>query len=915
MSSSFSELQNIFEYELKRKISERAKTRSQEIKTLLDCFKYFDTNYEGEIDKTYWIKGIQRTGLTGFSDEDLDSLYYNYVQSFSGKIDYKDFCNYLYGRERDDPLSKSLKNKNINLGENTDISIKNNIFSNSQKIDLNQNNNYYIRRNRRYDNINNNIDNNENSKSNNNLEIENNDSESLINRIKEMIHVNNGVTFYSFINFLKSNEDPTSHKVSLEELSVAMQELKINISYSDIHEFFNNLDSENDGRILTNDIINIIKGSLDDKRKSYITKIFSNIDSEKKGEVSINNLKNIYDAKNHPDVLNGKKSEEEIYNQFCYTIDVYIRINNIINNNINNQQFIDYYSGISPSIKNDIDFKKILIKVWNTEKNKYKFIRKKGYSVSNEDYDNNLGDNDIGINSIFLGVSKTLRPTYDYNYDYLEESSKSSPKNINNKKTLNKNINNNESNINNNRNKNLLSYSYKINNQNNNSNNYINKSLSSVGESIINNYNKNNYQKKSNSNTFSFNSSIKLRKGQNKYINYESSGDTKNKGIRVFKSKRYNPITDEFIEEENSNSNIVQEIQNNLHSSNDNIYIKNNYNQNNSQNNLNFGEDDSYSNNKDDKINEDDIIQSQNEENQKSEEKNLNIYNNYNLKENSSLIKFRNILISLGTKSIFRFQRILSIYDRDHSGLISFDNFYTIFQAYYNNIPLSDIKSIFSLFDTNNKNENYQDASMFKINYDDLFKSLIGNISLRRITIIKKVFDSFNKDFEDKIMISDLKTKFNLNRHPDVLSKKKTANEVYSDFLDFLEIFREYNDNLKGGFSFDMNFEDFCNFYKEIGMSIENDDNFENLLYNCWDIEKENNENVNDNNETKNKSQQLNNININKNGLNMSNNYHRINQSNNGNSSNNRYNNNNNNEYSNNIRMKVGSQIINNRIF
>ena len=48
-------------------------------------------------------------------------------------------------------------------------------------------------------------------------------------------------------------------------------------------------------------------------------------------------------------------------------------------------------------------------------------------------------------------------------------------------------------------------------------------------------------------------------------------------------------------------------------------------------------------------------------------------------------------------------------------------------------------------------------------------------------------------------MTSEIKTKFNYKKHPDALSGKKTASEIYSDFLDFLEIFREYNDNLKGG--------------------------------------------------------------------------------------------------------------------
>ena len=54
MDSSIQELQQIFEYELKRKLSERAKTSSGEMKILLNGFKFFDLNYTGILDKNHW---------------------------------------------------------------------------------------------------------------------------------------------------------------------------------------------------------------------------------------------------------------------------------------------------------------------------------------------------------------------------------------------------------------------------------------------------------------------------------------------------------------------------------------------------------------------------------------------------------------------------------------------------------------------------------------------------------------------------------------------------------------------------------------------------------------------------------------------------------------------------------------------
>ena len=151
-------------------------------------------------------------------------------------------------------------------------------------------------------------------------------------------------------------------------------------------------------------------------------------------------------------------------------------------------------------------------------------------------------------------------------------------------------------------------------------------------------------------------------------------------------------------------------------------------------------------------------------------------------------------------------------------------------------------------------------------------------------------------------MTNDIKSKFNYKNHPEVLNGKYSANEVYSDFLDFLETFREYNDNLKGGYSFNMSFEEFLEFYNEISMSIEDDDYFEKMLINCWDLTEESSENQNQ------ISQENNNINNHNeilNSNNISNSYRRRNQ----------YNSQNNNTNIQNLRMKVGSQIVNNKIF
>ena len=819
--NNLNELKEIFEYELKTKLSEKAKTSINEQKTLLNCFKYYDINNEGFADESRWINSILRTGITGFSHNDLEKLYKSYVSNPSDSINYQNFCDYIFGRENVGKISYAniRNNKMKNEMRDNNYYIRNNF----QNIDLNKYNRNYLNKNREYENV-------SNKNQGNNYEL-------LIEKLKEKINTNNGMTYYTLIKNLKANEEKLSQTVSLDELSISLQQLHLNISSNDIYELFNYLDSEKIGRISTSDILNLVTEPINEKRKIYLVKVFKSIDSDKKGEISINKLKNIFNAKNHPDVSDNIRNEDEIYNQFCYTLDIFIRFNNILNYSINLEQFIDYYSGISPSIKEDEEFQKILEKVWDVDKKQKE--KKKFYNIIyKNNYENYPEDSEMGINSLFFGESHTERPKYDYNYDYLDEFYKSS-QDINIRNKYNKNLNKNNNNI-----KNHLR-----------SKTNVDLVQDTLERKAILNFNTLNNNKITNS---------------KRYFGQESDNIKENNGKRMFKKKRYNPITDEFIQENNSfntGHNIVNDL------------IKK------------------------DQIKKENEILIKEEINPEIEEyntKNKKIYNfntfNSKIKENESLVKFRKLLVSLGTKSIFRFQKMLSIYDRDNSGFISFENFYTIFQSNYIDIPLVDIKSIFGLFDNNNNEKQINSASEYKIKYDLLLKSIIGNISIKRRALIQKVFDSFSRDKNGKILISDMKNRFNPSRHPDVLKGSKTENKILGEFLDFLEIFREYYNNLHGGYTFNMGFQEFLEFYSEISLSIEDDKDFENLLINCWDLELiEQKDKMNDNNK-----EQIDNI--------EGNNIYKKIQNLNTNINENK-------QYNKNVRMRAGQQIINNRIF
>ena len=909
MYSSLQDLQQIFEYELKRKLSERAKSSSGEMRVLLNGFKFFDINYTGIINKSQWIQGILRTGLTGFSENDLDSLFILYDRNNTGQIDYKNFCSFLYGREPLNPLTNNSQSLKIEQNNNEDLIQENNnqemeMNLNNQNKQYNQNNNYnqYNTPNqnykRNYNNIifgernyinndnnnifNNNIDNNQRKPSNssknyfnnnqndnfgynkrtpidnyeyqentnfrksqrkinsykstfnnifqqdsiqsNNKKINNcNLSESAINSIiisiRNNININNGIKLFTFIKNLKKRELNNS-QISINDLYNLFQDMRINIPYNEIKILFNYTNKNDSDIIPTEQLINIIKGTLEEQRKLYIVEVFSNLDKEQTGKVQIDTLKNLFNAKKHPEVINGTKSQEEVFEQFCNSLDLYCEISNIPKNGeLSFENFVDYYTGISASIPDEVYFEDMINGVWNNINNiNNKNNQETNYSNNNIN-NNNCSSNDTNMkynmNSILMGISPNDR-------------------------------NNNQNNGTNNRNN--FNNNYKYNNKYNNMiqmecnvEKKMKNSMSSpfiydndVNNNQMNNYN--NYRNANNNNNILNNNN---NNAQYPFINYSNNRNNHNKskisvpkGIDNYQNKnkkRYNPILDEYYPEitnsnqnnQNQNDNIVTSKNNNL-----NNLQNNNYRRNQIQHNNNFN------------ILNNNII---NDENTTKESSNISNITN---EQSNPIIQLRNILISRGPKTIFTFQRMLTIYDRNNSGLISLEDFLNIFQLYNISLPDSEIQNIFNIYNQNNAEA---------INYSSLINDLIGEMNERRNLLVANVFNNFNKNENGEVSLKEIKQRFNPTNHPDVINRRKDSNEVYGEFLDILEIYREYVNNLKGGFINTINFEDFKQFYGEISMSIKDDNVFENMMKNCWNIggnsggyNKNNNRNNND---------------------------------------------------------------------
>lgn len=61
-------------------------------------------------------------------------------------------------------------------------------------------------------------------------------------------------------------------------------------------------------------------------RKRLVDQAFSKIDKDGNGWLDIEDIKGVYNARNHPDVKQGKKTEEEVLLEFIETFETHHNI-------------------------------------------------------------------------------------------------------------------------------------------------------------------------------------------------------------------------------------------------------------------------------------------------------------------------------------------------------------------------------------------------------------------------------------------------------------------------------------------------------------------------------------------------------------------------------------------------------------
>ncbi|CAI5728531.1 unnamed protein product [Peronospora effusa] len=155
-------------------------------------------------------------------------------------------------------------------------------------------------------------------------------------------------------------DDDGNRSVNLDEFSKAVREHTLELSEKEVEELFHFIDANNSGGVDFDEFLLAVRGELNERRTQLVLVAFTILDADGSGVVDLNDIKGKYSAKEHPDVLQGRKTEDEVLLEFLNTFDGGEK-----DGKVHPGEFMRYYANVSASIDDDDYFELMIRNAWH----------------------------------------------------------------------------------------------------------------------------------------------------------------------------------------------------------------------------------------------------------------------------------------------------------------------------------------------------------------------------------------------------------------------------------------------------------------------------------------------------------------------------------------------------------------------
>ena len=170
--------------------------------------------------------------------------------------------------------------------------------------------------------------------------------------------------------------------------------------------------------------------------------------------------------------------------------------------------------------------------------------------------------------------------------------------------------------------------------------------------------------------------------------------------------------------------------------------------------------------------------------------------------------KFRLKLQRKGVRGLISVQRMFKMLDVSGTGKIDQYEFNKTIEDLGLNMERNDMTSLFKSFDRSNDG---------KISWSEFVETIKGFLSQFRRDVIERVFRQLDLTNQSKLLVRDIKLKFNPAGHPDVKAGKRTDTEIQQEFT---ETFDHHHSIQNPGSDY-CDLREFTDYFSHVSSQIE----------------------------------------------------------------------------------------------
>lgn len=163
-----------------------------------------------------------------------------------------------------------------------------------------------------------------------------------------------------FGRLFRISDDDGSHTLNQEELTEALNNFGLELSEDEVTEIFSSMDEDGTGSVNYDEFLDKLRPELTEDRTAIVLEAYDKLDQSGDGMVTLEDVKGHYDASNHPKVLAGEMSEDDVLTKFLGRFEGTTKTDG----QVTKEEFLEYYSGVSKSIDEDEYFVEMMKSAW-----------------------------------------------------------------------------------------------------------------------------------------------------------------------------------------------------------------------------------------------------------------------------------------------------------------------------------------------------------------------------------------------------------------------------------------------------------------------------------------------------------------------------------------------------------------------